>query len=59
MCVACKEVLVSNYTHDYVQCHCWQGTFVDGGRAYLRYGGKDLAQVLPLKLVAYPKRRKK
>jgi hypothetical protein len=58
-CLECNVVLVSNHQHDYVCCECPQGTFVDGGRAYLRYGGLDLAKVRPLRLSMYPKRTKK
>ncbi len=49
-CGDCKEVLVSNYVHDFVCCNCANGTFVDGGKAYHRYGGKDLKKVQLLKL---------
>ncbi len=57
-CLECKEVLVSNHQHDFVRCHCGNQAFVDGGRAYLRYGALNVHLVRPLKLVLYPKRRK-
>jgi hypothetical protein len=43
--LACVKVLVSMHRHDYRECGCPQGTLVDGGSAYLRRGGKDLAMV--------------
>ena len=36
-CLGCKRILVSTHRHDFRQCGC--GTFVDGGRDYLRRGG--------------------
>lgn len=39
MCNICKDVIVSEYRHDYKSCKC--GTVsVDGGNAYLRRGYK-------------------
>ena len=58
-CLVCRKILVSFYTHDFKSCGCKNGTFVDGGNEYLRYGGTDLAKILPLKIAPYPKRRKK
>lgn len=40
MCPKCKERLFSLHRHDFVMCGCSNGTFVDGGYDYLRYGGK-------------------
>ncbi len=37
-CLKCGEVLESTHRHDFVMCEC--GNFVDGGREYVRYGGK-------------------
>lgn len=36
-CSECSEILVSASRHDWHTCACG-ATFVDGGRAYLRYG---------------------
>jgi hypothetical protein len=59
-CLECKEVLVSNYTHDFKRCQCPNETMVDGGRAYLRCGGVDMRKVRVLKLsVAFDLKRKK
>lgn len=38
MCPECGEVLESKYRHDFVQCHCTNRAFVDGGDAYMRAG---------------------
>jgi hypothetical protein len=48
-CLRCGQVLLSTSRHDFRACEC--GNFVDGGRDYLRRGGKmdhleDLAVVL-------------
>lgn len=39
-CARCAEVIVSQHRHDWHLCKC-SGTFVDGGRDYLRYGCYD------------------
>ena len=44
-CLSCGEVLVSYHRHDYKTCSCQNGTAVDGGVSYQRYGGKDLGLV--------------
>ena len=44
-CLECGEVLVSKSQHHYVQCHCENQTFNDGGLAYSRSGGKDLDKI--------------
>lgn len=44
-CLECGVVLESRYRHDYKTCKCPNETMVDGGEAYLRYGGKDLKKV--------------
>ena len=38
-CTACGDTIQSMYRHDFVKCSCGE-TFVDGGDAYLRCGGK-------------------
>jgi hypothetical protein len=40
-CNNCGEIIESTYTHDWVQCSCGY-LFVDGGKEYLRRGGKAL-----------------
>lgn len=44
-CLECGEVLVSQHRHDYKTCSCPNETMVDGGNAYVRFGGKDLSKV--------------
>lgn len=44
-CLNCGEVLISHHRHDFKECGCENGTCVDGGDAYLRYGGKDMSLV--------------
>lgn len=36
-CGRCKDVIISCFRHDFVECSCG-ATFVDGGKAYLRRG---------------------
>lgn len=38
-CVKCKDIIESLYRHDFKQCKCG-AIFVDGGKDYLRRGGK-------------------
>ena len=42
-CRKCKAVIESRSRHDFVVCNCKMkkkhGIFLDGGSAYLRYGG--------------------
>jgi hypothetical protein len=47
-CLACDEVIESNYRHDYKTCGCPNETMVDGGIDYQRFGGADLKLVEPL-----------
>jgi hypothetical protein len=44
-CLACGMTLVSTHRHDFRQSGCPQQTFVDGGSAYLRIGGRDLRMI--------------
>lgn len=37
-CAECKKRMFSFHVHDYKLCGCKNGTMVDGGRDYLRYG---------------------
>ncbi len=43
-CPDCGKRLFSYSHHDYKTCGCPNETMVDGGRSYLRYGGKKLPQ---------------
>lgn len=38
-CKLCRDVIESTFRHDFVECKC-RAIFVDGGKAYLRRGGK-------------------
>lgn len=49
-CLSCGVVLVSNWRHDFNGCECKNGTFIDGGYDYLRYGGIDLKLIEVLHL---------
>ena len=44
-CLECKEVLISEYRHDYKTCSCTNEAMIDGGHEYVRYGGKDLSKI--------------
>lgn len=44
-CLECLKTLVSYHRHDYQTCGCKNETMVDGGTAYLRYGGKDMRKL--------------
>ena len=59
-CLQCKEILVSNFRHDYVTCYCTNNTMVDGGYDYRRYGGMDMnkIQVLTFRKVKIKNRSK-
>ena len=50
-CLECHAVLVSFHRHDYQTCGCPNETMIDGGRDYLRCGGKDLSKVQVLKII--------
>jgi hypothetical protein len=41
-CPQCGREMYSRAQHDFRMCGCPFGTMVDGGFAYVRYGGKDL-----------------
>lgn len=41
-CLCCGEVLESKHRHDFVQCHCDNMCFVDGGLSYQRAGAVNL-----------------
>jgi hypothetical protein len=47
-CLKCGKVLISKFRHDFQQCDCKNGTFVDGGNDYTRIGGKDLTLIKTL-----------
>jgi hypothetical protein len=44
-CLECGEVLVSKSRHDYKTCVCPNKTMIDGGKEYVRFGGKDLSKI--------------
>ena len=44
-CLVCNTILESKHRHDFVSCNCENETFVDGGLAYQRTGGKDLDKI--------------
>lgn len=52
-------VLVSFNRHDFKQCGCPNGSFVDGGNVYLRVGGVTLDKIKMLKIIAMPQRKDK
>ena len=41
-CLVCNTILESKHRHDFQQCNCSNGAFVDGGLSYIRYGANDL-----------------
>ena len=45
-CLECGVKLHSLYRHDFKQCECEQGSFIDGGFDYARYGGEDMDKVV-------------
>jgi len=47
-CLKCGKILISKSRHDFQQCNCENGTFVDGGNSYTRIGGKDLTLIKTL-----------
>ena len=46
-CKLCGDVIESKTVHDFVSCKC-QSCFVDGGKEYVRYGAKNLDDVIVL-----------
>jgi hypothetical protein len=50
-CPKCHSLIESKYTHDFKECKCGE-CFIDGGRAYLRYGwANDLPILYDLDLI--------
>ena len=45
-CLECNTILESTYTHDFQSCECSNGAFIDGGNDYMRFGCKDITEVL-------------
>ena len=41
-CLVCNTILESKHRHDFQQCNCSNGAFVDGGLSYERLGAMDL-----------------
>ncbi len=46
-CKLCGDVIESKTVHDFVSCKC-KSCFVDGGKEYVRYGAKNLDDVIVL-----------
>jgi len=46
-CRKCGDIIESKHRHDFVNCKCG-AIFVDGGKDYLRRGGKDLEDIIEL-----------
>ncbi len=46
-CRLCGDVLVSEHRHDFRQCECGE-IFIDGGLDYVRWGAKDLKNIIDL-----------
>ena len=44
-CLICGEIIESKFRHDLVECKC-ESCFVDGGKDYFRFGGKDFSKML-------------
>jgi len=51
-CKKCGDVIESKSVHDFKQCKCG-AIFTDGGKDYIRRGGKDLNDIEDLSLAAY------
>lgn len=44
-CLECDTILESHSVHDFVECGCPNGSFLDGGDDYMRMGGVDLSKI--------------
>jgi len=44
-CEVCREELISESVHHFVECHCDNKAFTDGGDEYQRIGAMDLSKV--------------
>lgn len=45
LCLVCNTVVISLSRHDYVTCDCSNKAMADGGRDYLRSGGRSLDKI--------------
>lgn len=54
VCACCGEILHSKHQHDFVQCECENGAFVDGMGE--RIGAKDMTAVKPCLTMAEARR---
>lgn len=45
LCLECDTILYSINRHHFHKCGCQNETMVDGGKDYLRCGGKDMSKV--------------
>lgn len=50
LCAQCDTIIYSIGVHHYHKCGCPNQTMVDGGKAYLRNGGKDRSKVIDIML---------
>jgi hypothetical protein len=46
-CASCLDIIESTSRHNFVSCGCG-AIFTDGGKSYIRRGGKDLANIIDL-----------
>lgn len=46
-CAKCEDIIESTHRHDFVWCKC-KAIFVDGGKDYLRRGGKNLDDIIEM-----------
>lgn len=51
-CKKCGDILESKSVHDFKQCRC-ESVFTDGGKDYIRRGGKNLSDIEDLSLTTY------
>jgi len=58
-CLDCGKTLESKFRHNFVECGCPNGAFVDGGSDYMRVGAKDFSRIQIIVDKNQPKRNKK
>lgn len=49
-CKLCNDIIESKHQHDFVECKCGE-IFLDGGDEYLRFGAKDINNVIFTKFI--------
>ena len=52
-CLKCNDIVESTHRYDFRRCECGN-MFVDGGKAYLRRGAKDLKDIEDLSVFGDP-----